>query len=865
MATKAKAEVDTRPRQADPSCERCPLQERSATVCCQSVGPRDASLFFVGEALGANEEELGRPFVGDAGFKLNYLLSRAKLKRKEVRIGNCVRCRPPGNKTPTKKHLTACRPYLLHDILTGKPKVIVALGATAINALMPGQRNVDKARGFPEEVTFSWESPKGKVYEHKCWVVPTYHPAACLHDWRNDDLAVRDIQVAKALAKTGKNPLKWPGTKVTVVKTFTEAIKLIRHLKRIGKFVLDLETTGLDPHTAKILCIGFCWKEGQATVLPLLQQGAKAFWKRHEFDAIVEELTELLEEAILYGQNIKFDIKHLRALTGIIEYRIGFDTMNAHHCVDENKPHNLTFLCQWYLRWMKYDALMLPFQGRDDGYASVPNAILWKYCGYDVDGTWQVRRKLIPLLKRDDVIIPFRTEIQLINPLADVEYRGVKVDEKKLAELAVQYRQEIEKAKSYLIRLAAKKMGEKWISAQPKGVFNPNSPKQLAQLLLKCGAKLGRKTASGNISTDKHVMGALELKSGTPGTIARKMKEVRKLTKYIGTYLDGTDGDGGFKQWIRSKSRIHANYNIATARTGRLSADDPPLQTVPRLGGLRGMFLPDDPEHIFLSIDYQKIELCVMAYLANDEVMARELIEQQDLHSRMALTKRLQRDPTDAEFKELLPTVGKEERALAKGVNFGIPYGIGVIAIVEQNPDAFPARMDKQKRKKVVQAIMDAYFEKYWGVAEFREKQVRLAHKNGIIRTDLKRLRRLAGMQWFDSRWALETEHRDLDLSHLEREAMNMPVQSFASDSLSKATTRVHKGIKRWGIPTLRTVMTLHDQLVFNVHKQYQDEATEKLVECMEFVLPKTKKYRYEMPIRVDVGVQRFWGESEYE
>lgn len=862
---KAKAKADDKPRRNDPQCSRCELHSKSATVCCESVGPAQADIFLVGEALGANEEELGRPFVGDAGFKLNYLLNRAQLKRKALRIGNCVRCRPPGNKTPTKKHLDGCFPYLHHDILTGKPKVIVALGATAIKTLLPPPaRNVDKTRGFPEEVTFRWESPKGKVYEHKCWVVPTYHPAACLHDWRYDDLVVRDFSVAKALA-AGQQLLQWPDTKVTVVKTLADAIKLIRHLKRIGRFVLDLETTGLDPHTAKILCIGFCWKAGHATILPLHGQGGKPFWKPHEFALIVDELTELLLEAVLYGQNIKFDIKHLRALTGLIEFKVGFDTMNAYHCVDENKPHNLTFMCQWFLYWLKYDAMMAPYQGLTDGYASVPDAMLWRYCGYDVDGTWRVRKKLIPLLHAEKVVEPFKIEMGLINSLADVEYRGVRVDTAKIGELAAEYRKEIEKAKAYLQRIALKKLGQARVDKLPNKQFNPNSPKQLAQLLLHCGADLRRKTQSGALSTDKHVMAALELSPGVPGTIARKMKEVRKLTKYISTYLDGADGTGGFKQWVRSKSRIHAQYNTAAARTGRLSADDPPLQTVPRLGGLRSMFLPDDADHLFLSIDYQKVELCIMAYLANDDAMCRELINRVDLHSRMALTKRLNRDPTDAEFEELLPTVTKNERALAKGVNFGIPYGIGSVAIVDQNPDAFPAKLDKRKRKAVVDKIMEAYFEKYWGVAEFREKQVRLAHKHGFIRTHLGRKRRLTAIEWFNSRWAAETDKRDLDLGHLEREAMNMPVQSFASDELSKATLRVHRAIQQWGIPTLRTVMTLHDQLVFNVHRKYEAEATPLLVECMEFTLPSTKRFKYEMPIRVDVSKQRWWGDGEYE
>jgi len=128
--------------------------------------------------------------------------------------------------------------------------------------------------------------------------------------------------------------------------------------------------------------------------------------------------------------------------------------------------------------------------------------------------------------------------------------------------------------------------------------------------------------------------------------------------------------------------------------------------------------------------------------------------------------------------------------------------------------------------------------------------------------TLLNRKRRLTAVEWFNSRWGQETAHRDLDLGHLEREAMNFPVQSYASDSLSRATKRVYDGIRQARIPTLRTVMTLHDQLVFNVHRRYVDDAVPLLVGKMEFTLPQDKRHKYEMPIRVDVNVQQAWGRS---
>jgi DNA polymerase len=233
---KAKAEdlAAIRPLKNNPACRRCDLQKTSGTVCCPSRGPEAAPIMLVGEALGAGEEEHGRPFVGDAGRKLNYCLGRAKLKRRSLLIGNAVRCRPPKNRKPRKSELVNCWPYLLRDILAGKPKVIVALGATAFEQLQrqPGKKykldsHKGRWRGFPIKQTYRYVTPKGKVFEHTCWLVGTFHPSAALSDWVLDDYIIRDLETAKALA-AGKTPLTHPDTKVHVAKRLVEAGTLLR-------------------------------------------------------------------------------------------------------------------------------------------------------------------------------------------------------------------------------------------------------------------------------------------------------------------------------------------------------------------------------------------------------------------------------------------------------------------------------------------------------------------------------------------------------------------------------------------------------------------------------------------------------------
>jgi len=876
----AKAKVEDltaiKPLANQPACRRCALEETSGTVCCKTHGKAGARIMLIGEALGANEEDLGRPFVGDAGRKLNFCFSKAKLSRKEVLIGNAVRCRPPNNRKPKKSELVACWPFVLHDILSNKPKVIVALGATAFEQLQrqPGKKyKLDSSkgrwRGFPIKQTYRYVTPKGKVFEHTCWLVGTFHPSAALSDWVLDDYIIRDLETAKELAK-GETPLKHPDTVVHVAKRLVDVKRLFRLLKRAPFAVTDLETTGLDPHEHKILCAGFCIKAGEAHVLPLLQHGAKPFWKPAELQQILQWLAEWIERAKLVGQGIKFDLKFYRALLGIKDYHVVFDTMNAHHCLQENHRHNLTFLAQWFLCWDKYDSALDAFKEDDRGsFADAPNEVLWQYCGYDCDATFRLRKIFKPMLREEKQLTSFRTELNLINALADVEYRGLHASKERIKEMADDLRLQRKKAQRTLARIALALLGPK-VAGEKGELFNPNSPAQLRPLLMKAGADLRKKTPSGAFSTDKYVLAALALKKNRAGTIARAQRDIRSLNKKL-SYLDEGRG-GGFIVHVKSANRMHPTYNVTVARTARLSATDPHIQTVPRTGGLRSMITPDVPgRDIFLSADYNKVELCVMAWLSNDRVMVRELLGGVDLHTHMAVTTRLMRVPTEKEFKRISEEISSQERGVAKGVNFGVPYGRQAPSIAEANPEAFPATMPRGERIAQVEKVLEAYAEKYRGVMRYMDRQIRRAKDNHYLRSYLfGRKRRFHGMQWFNSRWAQDCAFIDRDLGHLENEAKNFEIQDTASTILNRATKRCYDGIGQTRIPGFRIVLTLHDQLLFNCPLKYADEAEALVVKWMETALKPDKRHKYEMPITVDVKRQEAWGvelggKQEYE
>lgn len=150
------------------NCEKCPLH-KSRNKFVFGVGNPAADVMVVGEGPGAEEDKQGEPFVGRAGKLLNDILKAIKFKREEVYIGNIVKCRPPGNRTPMADEMESCFPYLDKQIELIKPRLILALGLTAAQGLLKKRDSLTKMRG--------------NVYDYKgIKTMVTYHPAALLRN-----------------------------------------------------------------------------------------------------------------------------------------------------------------------------------------------------------------------------------------------------------------------------------------------------------------------------------------------------------------------------------------------------------------------------------------------------------------------------------------------------------------------------------------------------------------------------------------------------------------------------------------------------------------------------------------------------------
>jgi DNA polymerase len=177
-----------------PNCTRCKLSRLGRKQIVFGTGDPHAELMFIGEGPGADEDEQGLPFVGRAGQLLNNMIAAMGLKREQVYIANIVKCRPPQNRTPERDECDTCSPFLMRQIGVIRPKVIVALGATAAKNLLGVQDSMASLRG-----RFYDFSPPGEVDENGeplvCELAVTYHPAFLLRDPRQKKETWKDLQM----------------------------------------------------------------------------------------------------------------------------------------------------------------------------------------------------------------------------------------------------------------------------------------------------------------------------------------------------------------------------------------------------------------------------------------------------------------------------------------------------------------------------------------------------------------------------------------------------------------------------------------------------------------------------------------------
>jgi DNA polymerase-1 len=399
-------------------------------------------------------------------------------------------------------------------------------------------------------------------------------------------------------------------------------------------------------------------------------------------------------------------------------------------------------------------------------------------------------------------------EMPLVPVLAEIEIAGVAVDLPYLQQVSRELYDQLQRLDQEIEDVA-------------HGPINVNSPQQLARFLFEdLNLPGGRKTKSG-YSTDATVLEGLR----DQHPVVAKILEFRQLSKLKGTYVDA------LPLLVDPRThRVHTSFNQTVAATGRLSSSDPNLQNIPirtEVGQkVRRAFIPSRPGDVLLSADYSQIELRVLAHMTEDPVLVDAFARREDIHARTAA------EVFGIPQAEVTPN----QRRLAKVVNFGLFYGLSDFGLAR----------DTGMSTEDARTFIDAYFRAYNRVREFLEGIKIQAREQGYVETLLHRRRYIQDIR---------SPNRALRLA-AERIAINMPVQGSAADIMKLAMIRLQQYIRERELAS-RMILTVHDELVFEVPPAERDQLVEVVPDLMATAYP------LNVPVQVDLKLGPNWQDME--
>jgi DNA polymerase-1 len=299
--------------------------------------------------------------------------------------------------------------------------------------------------------------------------------------------------------------------------------------------------------------------------------------------------------------------------------------------------------------------------------------------------------------------------------------------------------------------------------------------------------------------------------------------QYRTLAKLKSTYLDAL-----VKIVNPRTGRIHSSFNQTVAATGRLSSSNPNLQNIPIRGEegreIRKGFIAEEGYYL-LSADYSQVELRLFAHYSGDDALIDAFNRGQDIHARTA--------------SEILGVaidgVTSDMRRIAKAINFGIIYGMGAKKLADE------LNIDNKTAKEYI----ESYYDRYRGVARYREAMTEQAREQGYVTTLFNRRRYLPEINSDNNRIKADAE----------RIAVNTPIQGTAADLIKMAMINIHSKLISEGYRT-RMLLQVHDELVFEVPVDEIDLMQGLIKKEMEDV------YKLDVPLKVDSAYGKNWDEA---
>ena len=571
--------------------------------------------------------------------------------------------------------------------------------------------------------------------------------------------------------------------------TWLEAIEE-DHVKAAGAFYL--ETLSENYHFAPVLAVA--WTQGDQAYATSGQVAfaSPAFRKWLEDGSVPKISADLKRDSILLDHQ------------GLTLAGVTFDVGLAAYLVDVEKIKDLTSLAT-YLELGIQVQLDEVVYGKGAKQALPDNERLAQHLADKVSLLDQAVAPLTQQLEDLGMTQLYQDmEFPLAQVLTDMEKRGVAVDVATLDQMNDLLLARLEELEAEIQALAGQ-------------AFNPNSPKQLGEILFeRLGLPVIKKTKTG-YSTAADVLE--KLKDAHP--IVAALLTYRQLAKLQGTYL------AGLPKFIQADGKIHTRFVQTLTQTGRLSSADPNLQNIPiRMEEgrkIRQAFVPSEPGWQLFGADYSQIELRVLAHISGDPHMKQAFLEGQDIHA--ATARRVFGLAEDE-------AVNSDMRRQAKAVNFGIVYGISDYGL-SQNLDM---------PRKEAKAFIDRYLAEYPGISTFMQEIVAQAKKDGYVSTLWGRRRALPDI--YSSNFNLR--------SFAERTAMNTPIQGTAADIIKVAMVALDQAIRQRGLQA-RLLLQVHDELIL--------EAPQEEIAILEDLVPEVMEgaVSLSVPLKVEAASGSNW------
>jgi len=646
------------------------------------------------------------------------------------------------------------------------------------------------------------------------YVMGTYHPAGFLRG--NSQLILdicKDLQKIPMIIGTPDGEwCGWPAdgsvsnVRYTVVESAEEAQAVLDGLPRGEDSLvsIDIETNygeeEIDIFNEEITCLSVCWDHDYTAVIP----------------ACYLDDIDWPSGVRWAFQNGMFDVNKLRQRYGV-KLAIHEDSLLQSYSLDERGGvHKLEITSGEYCGADHYKEQFRYNKRR--GVAT--NSLLYEYNAKDTAYT----RRLVPcfenLQRKDNVYQLYKDLfIPLANVFADISYQGVKVDQDKIAELALEWLPRWLASEEQLVSMA-NEYG--W-----PGRINLNSPAQLIKLLFGVlSLRMPNRYARQKPSTKVEVLELMD------HPFIDALLDFRQLDHMVTNYLIG------IKDQIKLDGRVHPAVLIHGSRTGRPSYRNPPVQTIPQpysvgaeLSRIKEIFVPDDEQSILLEADYKQIEVFLAAYLSQDPIMQADL-ESGDFHSSTAadVIARMERDAFLQGLRGKDPLRIKQ-RFQAKKVTFGNFY--------RQGADSLARKRVADCTYAEASSMLIRWRARYRIYEEWADSIMRSATERGELVTVTGRKRRFRVVYGDDS-------------AHILRQSVNFPIQGSANDYILTSLLELYEPLSAFGA---RVLLSVHDSMLFCV-------PLVALADCAQYIKCVMEKPRFPgwPSIEVELKIGNNWG-----